>query len=237
MILIKIESLSTSELKAIAADEKIPGYESLSREELISELTQIYEDEDIDYSFDNAAEPNLRYLSGLTDYRAISDQVSELPGVEELPMAYPEMSMHLLFRNSSWGYCYWSLSPLENERLIMEGYELSLFVVLEGRDGRHEEYEIPVSYSDSEWNIGFSQDSQYCQVHLIASKGNEKEELASSKKIELPSSYWLSHRGEMRSSEDLYKLYLTLITNREGDLVENQITKEIVEAFQEEDAR
>ena len=47
MVLIKIDSLSQNELEYIAQQEGIKDFDTLSREELIDELKEIYDD---DYS-------------------------------------------------------------------------------------------------------------------------------------------------------------------------------------------
>ena len=83
MILVNIESLSVDELRGIAEQEGIGNIEALSREDIIELLREKYEEED-DYEIARN-DPNLRYLSGITDYREISDYVEGLPGVEELP--------------------------------------------------------------------------------------------------------------------------------------------------------
>ena len=44
MILVNLEQLSTDELRNLSEQEKIEGFEELSREELIQELSEKYED-------------------------------------------------------------------------------------------------------------------------------------------------------------------------------------------------
>ena len=46
MVLINIDSLSLNELAYIAQIEDIQGYEDMSRDELIDELKELYEEED-----------------------------------------------------------------------------------------------------------------------------------------------------------------------------------------------
>ncbi|MCF0238745.1 MAG: DUF4912 domain-containing protein, partial [Sphaerochaetaceae bacterium] len=45
MVLINIDTLSDSELRYIAQQENLEDWETLSRENLIEELTEIYEEE------------------------------------------------------------------------------------------------------------------------------------------------------------------------------------------------
>ena len=99
MVLIKLEKLSESELRSIAEQESIESWQTLSRDSLIEALTEKYEDENGDYALEDRSENhNLKYLTGLTDYKDISDSVEGLPGVEELPLTYPETSIHLLYK-------------------------------------------------------------------------------------------------------------------------------------------
>ena len=74
--------------------ECIDGADSLSREDLISRLEEKYEEYDQDT---DSKDPNLRYMSGLTDYRDISKYVENLPGVEELPESYPDTEIEDIF--------------------------------------------------------------------------------------------------------------------------------------------
>ena len=41
----------------------------------------------------------------------------------------------------------------------------------------------------------------------------------------------------MKYSDSLYRLYLTLITTREGDLVDNPVVRDIVNLFRKEDTK
>ena len=233
MILVNIESLSVEELMGIAAQEGIGNIDTLSREEIIELLREKYEEDD-DPGM-NGVDPNLRYLSGITDYREISDYVEGLPGVEALPDEYPETEIHLMLRSSSWAYCYWQLSQLESDRIADAGGSLFLAVRIV-RYGAEEYYDIPVSLSDNEWNIGIPYGDGSASVSLISEVDGERKILASSGTIALIESYWLEHRCEMKESDSLYRLYLSLITTREGQLVENPVVQDIVESFREEDA-
>ena len=136
MILVNIESLSISELRSIAEQEGIADSGTLSREELISLLEEIYEEED---EGDGESDPNMRYMSGLTDYRGVS--IGEIPGVEELPDSYPDTEIHLIKKNSSWMYAFWSISQMDSDRIQDENGSIVLSVSIEN-DGRREDYDI-----------------------------------------------------------------------------------------------
>ena len=234
MILVNIDSLSMSELRNIAQQEGILNIDKMDREEIISELRDKYADDD-DEQNEIGSDSNMRYLSGITDYREIDEYVPELPGVEELPEVYPDTEIHLMLRSSSWAYCYWQLSQLESDRIADAGGSLFLAVRIV-RSGAEEYYDIPVSLSDNEWNIGIPYGDGSASVSLISEVDCERKILASSGTIALIESYWLEHRCEMKESDSLYRLYLSLITTREGQLVENPVVQDIVESFREEDA-
>ncbi|MBO8436997.1 MAG: DUF4912 domain-containing protein [Spirochaetes bacterium] len=234
MILVNIDSLSLSELQSIAAQEGIDGADSLSREDLISMLEEKYEEYDQDA---DQKDPNIRYMSGLTDYRDISKYVENLPGVEELPDSYPDTEIHLIKKNCSWLYAFWSLSSFDSDRLQNEGVTLALSVTIEN-NGKREEYDIPVSYIDSEWNIGIPYGNGFCVIALSAiSRDGSKTQLAVSKPESLTDSYWLSHTDEMKYNDTLYGLYLAMVTTKEGELVDNPVVREIIQLFRKEDTQ
>ena len=233
MILVNIESLSVDELRGIAEQEGIGNIESLSREEIIELLREKYEEDD-DREI-AGSDPNLRYLSGITDYRAISDYVEGLPGVEALPDSYPETEIHLVMRNASWAYCFWSVAPLLSDQLANDGASLSLSVTISA-GGRDELYDVPVHASDSEWNIGIPYGDGCCEVALMADRGGERSVLATSERVVLADPYWLFHKDEMKDSDSLYRIYLSMLSSKEGELVSTPTVHDIVQAFKEADA-
>ena len=130
MVLIKIESLSRKELEHIALQEGVAQAPEMSRDELIDVLKDIYDDESGD---DEQGEANIqrRFVTWLTDYRGDGSELTSLPGVEELPESYNETSIHVMMKNPTWLYCYWSLSPLDAEHFSGEGsWRLLLHVTL-----------------------------------------------------------------------------------------------------------
>ena len=119
MVPVKLELLTTEELRNLSEQEKIEGFEDLDREELIQELSDKYEDEASSDSFeeDKSSSLNLKNVSSFTDYRDNSAKVTQLPGVEDLPEKYEETSIHLLYKNSDWGYAFWSVSTLDQNEI------------------------------------------------------------------------------------------------------------------------
>ncbi len=233
MILVNIDSLSLSELKNIAQEEGI-NIDDLTRDEIISELRDKYADEsDTDSAI--GEDSNLRYLSGITDYREINEYVAALPGVEQLPESYPDTEIHLMLKSSSWAYCYWQLSQMDSDRIANASGSLFLAVSII-RSGAEELYDIPVSLSDDEWNIGIPYGDGSASVSLVSEIEGEREVLSSSKPVTLIDSYWLNHREEMKESDSLYRLYMSLLTTREGQIVDNPVVQDIAALFREEDA-
>lgn len=236
MILINIESLSTSELRNIAQQESIEDYMNLDRDDLIQALVSKYEEEDDNYVPEGKSEaPNMRYMAGLTDYRAIDKDVVELPGVEELPDLYPETSIHLVYKNANWGYTFWSLTESVKNDLLENGGELALVVTITKSTGEREQYDIPVSADDKEWNIGFTPNSSDAIVAIVKDLNGEREVLAKSNKIELPVSYWMTHKDEMKANDDLFKIYLSIITTKEGAIINNPLVSDILNTYAKED--
>ena len=112
MVLIKIDSLSQNELEYIAQQQGIKDFDTLSREELIDELKEIYDDDYSESLSVTGENVNKRYVAGLSAYRGdVNEELPSLPGVEKLPELYPETAIHVLNKNASWLYCYWSIAP------------------------------------------------------------------------------------------------------------------------------
>jgi len=238
MVLINIDSLSLNELAYIAQVEGIQGYEDMSREELIDELKDLYEDEDDVLPVPSGENVNKRFVAGLTDYRGEGAEVGSLPGVEELPDLYPETTIHLLTKNASWLYCYWSIAPLDDEK-FQEAYpdhSLLLNVVITEGDKDEYSYDIPVSSDDHEWNISVPHHSGYCRVELMLQDSNgERYVICSSQQIELMYCYWVDHADEARGNEDIIRRYLSILTNKYGHITNCSTVKEVVSAIKAEE--
>lgn len=237
MVLIKMDKLADSELRNIAQGENIPDYNELSRDELIQALTERYEDEDDDFALEERGDShNLRYLAGITDYREISNMVGGLPGVEELPDYYPETTIHLLNKNNNWGFAFWTISNLDKDKIEAGNAKTLLSITIKDKNGNVEQYDIPIRATDTEWNIGLSVLGGTCTASLVAEYPNGKRErLASSNTIHHTDSYWMQHKSEMKDNDQLFKVYLSLVTTKEGDLIKNPLVEDIVKAYEEED--
>ena len=236
MILVNLEQLSTDELRNLSEQEKIEGFEELSREELIQELSEKYEEEYTAYGLDEdkKSDLNIKYVSSFTDYTDNSENITQLPGVEDLPDHYEETSIHLLSKNSDWGYAFWSISTLDQEKIDEKKGVPLLLVTLTRKDGDKEGYDIPISDEDDEWNIGFSYESKSIIVSLCVDyPDGSRDTLAQSKPLEMSSSYWIDHKDKMRENDSLFKVYLSLITTKTGEIINNSIVKEIIAEYTE----
>ena len=95
-----------------------------------------------------------------------------------------------------------------------------LLVALTRKNGEKECYDIPISDDDDEWNIGFSYESQTIIVSLCVDyPDGTRDTLAQSKPLELCSSYWIDHKDEMKENDSLFKIYLSLITTKTGEII------------------
>lgn len=241
MVLVNLESLSTSELRNLAEQECIEDFTDMDREDLILSLNEKYEDENSNFDSEEnniAKTVNVRNVSGLSDNANHSEYVTGLPGIEELPDSYEETSIHFLYKNPDWGYCFWSISSLDVAAIEEKKGSVVLVVTMVGTDGKKETYDILVSDDDRTWNIGFSHDAVECFVSLFVEYSDGKRELlVQSGTISLPRSYWLGHPGEMKENDTLFKVYLSLITTKTGEVINNRIVQNIIKEYREEDAK
>ena len=230
MILVNIESLSLSELRNIAEQEGISDSDVMDRDELVEALQEKYEEEDDAPDSDT----NTRYLSGITDFRGMGNYVEGLPGVVDLPDDYADTEIHLVLRNCLWAYCYWTFSQREADEIADNGWSVYLAVTIMA-DGRMDKFEVPTALGDSEWNLSIPYGDGWAEVSLVSGRGEERRVHAVSSRIQLIDPYWIRNRKEMKSSDMLYRVYLSMLTTKEGAIVENQVVEDIVELFREED--
>lgn len=232
MILVNIESLSLSELRNIAEQEGISDSDVMDRDELVEALQEKCEEEDDAPDSDT----NTRYLSGITDFRGMGNYVEGLPGVVDLPDDYADTEIHLVLRNCLWAYCFWTFSQKDADEIADTGRSVYLSVTIMA-DGKTEHFEVPAALGDNEWNLSIPYGNGWAEVSLVSGKGDERRVHAVSKRIQLIDPYWLRHEDEMKASDLLYRVYLSLLTTKEGAVVENQVVEDIVELFRKEDIR
>lgn len=236
MIQVNLDSLSTSELRNLAEQEKIESFEELSREELIEELTEMLEEDPNASADGKSSSVNMKYVASFSDYKGISESVTELPGVEELPEYYQETAIHLLYKNSDWGYAFWSISSMDQEKIEEEHGTPLLMVSINYKDGTKENYDIPISPEDKEWNISFTYNGSTCYVSLVVDYPNGKRKtIATSSTLKLADSYWLNHKDEMAENDALFKVYVSLLSTKTGEIINNTLVKDIMKEYLEGD--
>lgn len=240
MVPVNLESLTTSELLNLAQQEKIEDYGEMDRDELIASLTEKAEEERSNSESDDgiARTVNVKNVSSLSDNANHSDLINGLPGSEGLPESYHDTFIHFIFKNADWGYVFWSVSSIEAEAIEEKKGSVILVVTMTDREGRKENYDILVGDDDTTWNIGFSRDAVSCFVSLyVETPDGKRDLLVQSNALSLPSSYWLDHGEEMKKNDTLFKVYLSCLTTKTGELIDNRTVQQINSLYREEDYR
>ncbi len=238
MILIKIDALTTTELQYIAQQEGMEDWESLERDDLIEALEDRYDEQEFDGRTDRDEKVNRRrYCNSLTDYRGNEDLQLELPGVEELPEVYAETTIHLLLRDPYWAYAFWSISPIEKNRIEEAGETKDLFLRVsmqrnDAEDSDTEFFDIAVGFDDTDWNINLPEMGCTYSVTLcrLDPEGGV-EELCASKSVQTPKCYWEDHLNELNSDPALFKLYFSSLITKDGVVVDNPTVREIADSL------
>ncbi len=240
MVPVDLVSLTTSELRNLAEQERIEDFNEMDRDELIMSLTDKAEEERSNSESDEgiAKTVNVKNFSSLTDNTGHSDMISLLPGSENLPDVYHDTFIHFLYKNADWGYVFWSISSIKKEEIEANDTSVILVVTMTDRDGNKENYDILIGEDDTTWNIGFSHDAVSAFVSLYTeSSDGRRDLLAQSNSLSLPSSYWLDHSDEMKKNDTLFKVYLSALTTKTGELINNRTVQTINSLYREEDYR
>ena len=105
------------------------------------------------------------------------------------------------------GVCKEGLTPNTLETYEEKSASISLIVTVSDNAGNIDQYDIPVSLEDNEWNISFSRHGGTCSIALIAEYADgSKDVLAKSNKLQLASSYWLENSEDMKANDSLNKI-------------------------------
>ena len=236
MILINIDSLSTTELQYIAQQEGLATWQSLDREALIDALEEAFEDQDDEIPAALKGKINRnRYCNSLTDYRGRMQHINGLPGVEELPESYFDTSIHLLLRDPQWAYAYWSLSQSAMHTVFGEQGELDGFLFLRVQEtvldtNEIKTFDIAITSEDTQWNINLPNMGSSYLVDLCYRdhKGNEMS-LAQSKSVETHSSYWQNNGEQLALDEDLFTIHFSSLVTKEGEIIDNAVIRDIAQ--------
>lgn len=227
MVLINIESLSDNELRIIAQQEELEDWASLSRQELIDELQDLY-DEDNERTLDSDAGSSRRkFVNTLTDVQ--SDNVLSLPGVEALPDQYNETCIHLIMKDFNWAYVFWSLSAQQLKELEDSGCSLILRNTRLNDEGEEEAvYDIDVSLKDNSWTVELPYVGYTYMVSLVASCGEKETVICQSTSLTTTSS-WLSKHAEELGDDITFRTILSSLIRKGGEVIANGQVKAMVD--------
>lgn len=218
MVLINIENLSDTELGYIAKQEQIDDWEKLDREELIYAIRDIYDEEN---KINPAGSDCYKFIKGITD---INSDFLQLPGVDPLPEAYNETSVHLVLRDYNWAFAFWSISINTTKKLEESGSALKLRL-----ESSSDSYEIEISLTDSTWNIELPWKEETYRLLLISTTDGKDSVIAKSNEIKLSSIYLSNHSEELKN-ESAYKVLVQPMISKEGAVINNKQVKEILQA-------
>ena len=152
MVLINIGSLSENELRNIASQEDLEDWETLSRDELIEALEDLYDEDENSLNEEHSGSSRKKFVNTLTDVQLANDL--SLPGTEPLPESYNETSIHMILKDMNWAYVFWSLSSQLETEFEDGGAELVLRNVRFDVDGNEvASYDIEISPSDDNWTV------------------------------------------------------------------------------------
>lgn len=168
-----LETLSSSELFALADEYGIDIPDNLNRRFIIGELLEAAED--------------------MADSEKDTIQIAEsMPETIELPDHYNETMICAIMRNPVWCYVYWEISEAERSEIkhhpAFESVVLRVsFLETAASDRPTESFDISVSLSDREQYVLLPSSESFCRIDLCAEFRNAKPRLlAKSAVIRIP---------------------------------------------------
>lgn len=235
MILVDIDNLSIQELQYLAKQEGIEDYNSLSRDDLIDELNDIYDIVDGNIQLNDRLQntSGKRYVNSLTDFTNTNEFV-DLPGVEELTELYMETSIHFMLSDLSWGFAYWSISPLTKAKLLEEDetYLQNVFIRVTSTNNETKVtsfYDIEVDKDDTCWSINLSELGCTYQVSLcVQNQAGLIIALAQSLALSVPLPYWFKNTDELERNPILFNSSFSSIITRQGEYKDTLVVKSVM---------
>lgn len=158
--------------------------------------------------------------------------LSDLPGVEQLPDTYLDTAIHLLLRDPQWAYAYWSLSPASQQMVFGEDGQApsSLFLRIQETKlesgGEVVSFDISVDRGDTQWNINLPNMGSSYLVDFCwrDRKGNEMS-LAQSKSVVTYPAYWQKHTEELVENYSSFLTNFSSLVTKEGEIVDNPVIR------------
>ncbi len=226
MVLINIESLSDNELRNIAKQEDLEDWDTLSREELIEELEDFYDEDDGTLPEIHSGSSRRKFVNTLTDVQ--SDNVLSLPGTEPLPESYNETSIHMILKDMDWAYVFWSLSTQQLAEIEETGANLVLRTIRSTESGEEvASYDIDVSISDDNWTVELPHKGYNYQACLIMVNGSEQKTLCRSTVIATKKSWISSHPMELRD-DVTFRTLLSSLVLKGGTMTSNKQVEDLL---------
>lgn len=232
MVLINIGSLSENELRNIASQEDLEDWETLSRDELIDALEDLYDDDDNTLKDDNSGSSRRKFVNTLTDVQLDNDL--SLPGTEPLPESYNETFIHMILKDANWAYVFWSLSAQTASELEDGSATLVLRNIRMDSDANEEaSYDIEVTPSDDNWTIELPHLGYSYQVSLVLKKGEEEKVLCKSSVVSTTKSWLSKHPDELRDSTTFMTLLSPLVL-KGGAVIENKQIQDLIDIIDDD---
>lgn len=231
MVLINLDALSDSELRCVAKQEHLEGWEKAERIDLIDELREKYEDGEPQGRSTVGGPDVRRFCTSLTDCGSTRSPGDNLPGVEGLPRNYNQTSIHLLMRDPLWVYAYWSIAPQTMNKIFGDdGGVVNLFLrvhMSESATGKRSFFDIGVTRNDREWNINLPEIGYRYKVDLSVRKAGVERVLAESAGIETERCYWEGHWEEIASDSDLFSVQVSSFLSSRGEGSSNMMLRSL----------
>ncbi len=168
-----LETLSSSELFALADEYGIDIPDNLNRRFIIGELLEAAED--------------------MADSEKDTIQIAEsMPETIDLPDHYNETMICAIMRNPVWCYVYWEISEAERSEIrhspAFESVVLRVsFLETAASEKPAESFDISVALSDREQYVLLPSSESFCRIDLCAEFRNSKPRvLARSAVIRIP---------------------------------------------------
>ena len=226
MVLINIGSLSENELRNIASQEDLEDWETLSRDELIDALEDLYDEDENRLNEEHSGSSRKKFVNTLTDVQSANDL--SLPGTEPLPESYNETSIHMILKDMNWAYVCWSLSSQLETEFEDGGAELVLRNVRFDVDGNEvASYDIEISPSDDNWTVELPHLGYSYQVCLVLRKEGEEKVLCKSSPVSTTESWLSTHPEKLRDNVTFKKMFSSLVL-KGGTVLENNQVRELI---------
>ncbi len=234
MVLINIGSLSENELRNIASQEDLEDWETLSRDELIEALEDLYDEDENSLNEEHSGSSRKKFVNTLTDVQSANDL--SLPGTEPLPENYNETSIHMILKDMNWAYVFWSLSSQFEAEFEDGGAGLILRNVRLDADGNEvASYDIEVSPTDDNWTVELPHLGYSYQVSLVLTREGEERVLCRSSAVSTNVSWLSTHPEELRDNITFKMLFSSLVL-KGGTVLENNQVRALVSKITDYDA-